>query len=527
VTRLRTALLLVLSAGVLLIAAPGSALADSRAPGIPQCSASGNVLNGLGGGLGLGDGNNKGTISFNASSYIANEDAGQFWITITRTATDGTEQIRYGVRMDSAQSPWDFTEVPNTFALLVPGQASCQFPVTIADNGMSGPSVQAIAYLFGSSRSVLTPDPDNATVTILRNDPLASRDLANPLELSPAPANGDPLTGAQFYVAPSSASGAGEAAIGDLRTGDTSDGSALSFIAQQPTGYRFWFWNTPADPAGNVARYLENAQYAEPGKVVELSTYSLVHGACGSTANAAFTSRYLNWVRGLAEGIGNFRVVLFLEMDSVITTPCLTQAELHQRLVDQLKPAIQILEQDPHVAVYIDGGASDALQANVDAARLRAAGVKDAQGFFLNSTHFQWDTSEIAYGQEISKMLGGHVHFLVSSGVNGRGPLLNKHPEYQGVEDLCNPVGRGLGPISTQTGYADVDALLWFAPVGNSGGACRAGAPPTAVFWPAYAVSLYKNRVFAISGPRPKQRLIRSGSYKPYSLAFALRRPRR
>ncbi len=526
-TRLRLSLILVLATLATALLGPGGALApggaraDTPTAGVPVCSATPNVLDGVSGDLGLLAGDAKGDVGFNQASYTADEDAGQFWITITRTTLGGTENIFYGVRQDSAQSPWDFTAVENTEAVLVPGQASCQFPVTIADNGMNGPQVQAVAYLYGSSRAALPADPDDATLTILRNDPLAVRDPANPLELSPAPTNGDPLTGAQFYVAPGVSTGAGLAARNDLSRGDQADATALNFIADQPSGYRFWFFNTPADPAGNVARYLENAQYAQPGKVVELSTYSLVHAPCGSTANAAFTGRYLNWVRGLAEGIGNFRVVMFFELDSLITAPCLTPAERHIRLVQQLKPAIEILEAaDPHLVLYLDAGASDALSVAQAARYLRAAGVSHAQGFFVNSTHFQWDTTETRFGQAVSRRLGGHVHFLLSSGVNGRGPLLSKHPRYQGVENLCNPPGRGLGTMSTQTGYTNLDGLLWFAPVGNSAGACGRGAPHTAAFWPAYAVMLYKNRNFAFTGP--KLSLSRDGSFVPYSSAFTL-----
>ena len=526
--RVRLILLAVIAA-ICCLCAPAGAEADSPAPNVPVCSPIANpvatVSSDLGvGGVtapnGLGGGNEKGTIGFSEPYYTANEADGQFWITITRTSTSGMEIIWYGVHQKSAQSPWDFQAVNNTEAVMAPGQASCQFPVSIVDNGMNGPSIAAVAYLYGSSRAALPADPDNATLTILRDDPLATRNAVNPLDLPVAPTDGDPLTGAQFYVAPASTTGAGAAAEDEVRQGDLADAAAEHFIASQPTGYRFWMFNTPADPAGNVARYLENAQDAQPGKVVELSTYSLVHAPCGSTATPAFTSRYLKWIRGLAQGIGNFRVVMFFELDSLITAPCLTPAERHIRLVDQLRPAIQILEAaDPHLALYLDAGASDAVSAPRTARWLRAAGVQNAQGFFVNSTHFEWDTTEIQYGQNISTWLGGNVHFLVSSGVNGRGPLLNAHPRYQGVENLCNPPGRGLGTMSTQTGFTNLDGMLWFAPVGNSAGACRPGAPPTAKYWPAYSEMLYKNRDFGVTGPRLN--LHRDGNFVPYSTAFA------
>lgn len=521
VTRLRIILALLCCGAAFTLVTPSGALADSPDPSVPICNPVGNPLNGVTGAPGFTNPRDPGTISFAQPAYTANENAGQLWLTITRTSTAGPEIIWYGVHQHSAQSPWDFQAVDNTEAALVPGQASCQFPVTIVDNGMNGPSIEAIAYLYGSSRATLPTNPDNAPLTILRNDPLATRDPANPLGLPVAPTDGDPLSGAQLFVQPAQSTGAGVAAADLARQGRVGGATALNFIAQQPMGYRFWFYNTPADPAPNVARYLENAQDAQPGKVVELSTYSLVHAPCGSTANPAFTRRYLSWVRGLARGIGNFPVVMYFEIDSLITTPCLTPAQRHERLVHQLRPAIQILEAaDPHLVLYLDAGASDALYPVMAARELKAAGVEDAQGFFVNSTHFQWDTTEIAYGQRISNLLGGKVHFVVSSGVNGQGPLLNSHPRTEGVENLCNPPGRGLGPISTQTGFTNVDGLMWLAPVGNSAGACKPGMPATSKFWPAYATMLFKNRNWHVNGPRLN--LERDGTYAPYSAAFDL-----
>jgi endoglucanase len=525
VTRFRLILLLAALGAAFALLSPAGALADSPDPSVPTCSPVANLLNGTSGvtgALGITGSANPGTISFAQPSYTANENAGTVWLTITRTSTSGPEIIWYGVHQHTAQSPWDFQAVDNTEAVMVPGQASCQFPVVIVDNGMNGPSIDAVAYLYGSSRAALPANPDNVSLTILRNDPLATRNPTNPLGLVTAPTNGDPLTGAQFYVQPASQTGAGLAADDEAKRGARGAATALNFIAQQPTGYRFWFYNTPADPAPNVARYLERAQYAQPGRVVELSTYSLVHSPCGSTANPAFTKRYLKWVRGLAQGIGNFPVVMYFEIDSLITTPCLTANQRHERLVNQLRPAIRILEAaDPHLVLYLDAGASDALYPVMAARDLKAAGVYDAQGFFVNSTHFEWDTTEIAYGQKISRLLGGHVHFVVSSGVNGRGPLLNPHPRIQGVENLCNPPGRGLGPISTQTGYTNTDGLMWLAPVGNSAGACKPGMPATSKFWPAYATMLFQHRDWHVDGPQLND-LQHDGTYEPYSAAFAL-----
>ncbi len=137
---------------------------------------------------------------------------------------------------------------------------------------------------------------------------------------------------------------------------------------------------------------------------------------------------------------------------------------------------------------------------------LLGAGVRQAQGFFLNSTHFDWTSREVNYGQQISRLTGG-THFIVNTGENGRGPLVPRNRVLHGNEVLCNPPGRGLGPVSVvndvaqQTSYADLDGLLWFSNPGGSGGKCRPGAPPTGVFWPAYAVMLAHNWVNQVSGP--------------------------
>jgi len=455
-----------------------------------------------------------GTVQLSDPSYVAQEHMGYLMITITRTDSTGTEYVRYGVKQQDAVSGLDFWAVPNALATFQPGQTTFTFKVQIIDRGMSAPPVHALAYIFGSSPQQLGT-PTTAVVTIERDDPLQTRLPGDPLGVptvgTTASAQGDdPLQGVQFYTpGPTGSAGAAETAY---RHSNPAWAKALSVLASAPTGYRFWFWNTPADPAGVVAHYLENAEHREPGTAVQLTTYSLVHGACGSTANLAFASRYLRWVRGLAQGIGNFHVVLFFELDSIITAPCLSAGEKHIRFHDELAPAIEILEQDPHLVVYVDGGAADANSWTEDASFLREAGVQDAQGFVLNPTHFDWTTKELAYGQRIARALGG-VHFVINTGENGRGPLAPPNLVKDGDEVLCNPAGRGLGPFSTSTGYMYADAFFWTAVPGNSGGACGAGAPPTSQYWAAYAVSLVQHANFTITGPH--EQLITQGRFIP------------
>ena len=93
---------------------------------------------------------------------------------------------------------------------------------------------------------------------------------------------------------------------------------ALDKLVETPGSwsYRFWMWNQPASTlAKTVEKYLADAEAAQPNTTVALSTYSLVHGICEDPS--AIEKRYQNWITQLAHGIGNFRVVLYLEEDSL------------------------------------------------------------------------------------------------------------------------------------------------------------------------------------------------------------------
>jgi endoglucanase len=131
---------------------------------------------------------------------------------------------------------------------------------------------------------------------------------------------------------------------------------------------------------------------------------------------------------------------------------------------------------------------------------LRQADVAQAQGFFVNATHNDWTTTDVAYGQQIAKLTGGK-HFIVQTDDNGRGPLVPQDRKLNGNEDLCNPPGRGTGPLSWNTGYAYVDGFLWFNNPGNSDGPCGAGDPAVAQFWPQYAVGLVQRGTNQVTGP--------------------------
>jgi endoglucanase len=316
-----------------------------------------------------------------------------------------------------------------------------------------------------------------------------------PLGLAVAPTNGDPLSGARFFVDHESEAAVAARSYPQLRV-----------IADQPGVARFGAFSG-SDVGRVVQDYLVRAARQEPGTVPMLATYRIVDGHCGNwTPTPADWHSYHAFISRFAHGIGRYRAVLFLEMDALITTPCLSSQGLVVRM-RELHDAIHVLTRIcPHLVIYLDGGAADALSASRTARLLRWAGVARIQGFFLNSTHFDWTSNEIRYGERVSRLTGGK-HFVVNTGENGRGPLVPANRVRRGNEVLCNPANRGLGPKpTTSTGYPNVDAFAWTSNPGESGGACVPGAPHTGTFWPAYALMLVRNAQFAVdSHTSPRQ----------------------
>jgi endoglucanase len=440
-----------------------------------------------------------GTTTLTAAQYTANENAGQFPITIQRTTDlSKPETIYYGVSLKGSQSGQNFDTIPNTRAVIPAGQSTYTFYLTVHDQGINGPSRFARAYIYGPSLGSLG-EPNQAIVELLQNDPLAAKDPANPLGYAQTPTDGDPLQFVKWYVFGSQAP-PGQAAA-HYASSNPGWAQALHTLAYSPGSgtYRFWMWNQPSSTlAATVEKYLADAQRAQPGTTVALSTYSLVHGFCESPS--AIQGRYDSWITQLAHGIGNFRVVLYLEEDSLIETSCLKGGELQTRL-HELAYAVKALSADPHLLVYMDAGAPDAGHSPGQIANeLKQADVGQATGFFVNATHNDWTTSDVQYGQQIAKRLGGK-HFIVQTDDNGRGPLVPADRVKNGNEELCNPSGRGTGPLTWDTGYKYVDGFLWFNNPGNSDGPCGAGDPAVGVFWPAYAVGLVQRGTEKVTGP--------------------------
>jgi hypothetical protein len=369
------------------------------------------------------------------------------------------------------------------------------------------------------------PAPAQAAQVQQCGDPYSGyRDPANPLALPHSPGS-NPLRGAHFFV-DGPAHGAAASAIAEMLGIDPhrlSDGESwarfarslnhgrlqrrivghrglafrvhqLEKIAAQPEVQRLSAYSWGGGPGAifnQTEKLLCHNFRADPGAIPLLNTYFLhpAAGTCPSPgALAAAGPTFRRRVDELAEAVDRRPAVFLLETDGIGSTRCIVRAGSLRLWEADLRYEIGRIAALPHSVVYVEGGYSDSNSVGFTARVLNAIGIRRIRGFYTNDTHQQWTINEARWAARISRLTHG-AHFIVNTAQNGRGPLLNPHPVTQGVEDLCNPPGRGAGPRdTTATGFPGADAWMWTSPPGNSSGC--GGGPSGGTFWPARAIGL-------------------------------------
>ena len=308
----------------------------------------------------------------------------------------------------------------------------------------------------------------------------------------------NPLAGVRFFTDPGG--NLAGTVIGQIRHRHPRAAQLLQTIADQPETKRFGAFDH--DPGAAVAQYIGRAAAEQPGSIPLVGTYRLQHISCGGASDAADeVARYEDWYRRFAHGIGTRRVVVFLEIDALMTARCLSRHGLDVR-VAELRAAIGSLAAAPNALTYVDGGAADVGNPRFFARLLRRIGVGRIEGVFTNGTHQDWTRREIAYGERLARRIHG-LRYVVNTATNGRGPLRPRDRVAHGNTIHCNPPGRGLGPKPTSAvppRYRHLDAFVWIGNPGRSAGECSAtpNPPPAGHFWVSYAVSLVRHADFRI-----------------------------
>jgi endoglucanase len=259
-----------------------------------------------------------------------------------------------------------------------------------------------------------------------------------------------------------------------------------------------WFgpWDLKYGSMGVAVRqYLRRV--ACSGTIAQIATFLTEGEACharyqggGPRADRVFRRN----IKSLAEGVGNHRVVIAYEPDSLGTVGCLARSRRKARL-NNLRYGVDVLSRVPNATVYIEGEAPDWEGARTIARKLRYVGIHKVRGFMLNATHQVGNKANLRFGARISRMTGGK-HFIVNTSDNGNGPMYRRvNGKRKPV--WCNPRNSALGtPATTATGHPKADGFFWINRPGTSHGGCNGGPTPTGRWWEDRALAMARRARF-------------------------------
>ncbi len=299
----------------------------------------------------------------------------------------------------------------------------------------------------------------------------------------------NPFAGAKWYV--SEYSNAVTHMKMAERAGNAQDAALLRKIADY--GGADWVGDWTAYVGDWVRR--QTTAITNAGALPLYVAYNLPNRDCGqySAGGAETGEAYKAWITDFARGINDRKAVVILEPDGLgLLEGCLSPEDQAARL-ELYQFAVETFNTLPHTYVYIDAGHSAWMPADVAAERLERAGVDKAQGFALNTSNYRATDELVAYGKEVSALVGGK-HFVIDTSRNGNGPPTVDDPKSE--QSWCNPPGRALGsPPTTATAAPIVDAYLWLKKPGESDGECN-GGPKAGEWWQEQALELARNAKF-------------------------------
>jgi endoglucanase len=401
--------------------------------------------------------------------------------------------------------------------------------------------------------------------------------------LASAPASGHSLPANTHFYSPMPDKGSVTQIVDLLKHKDVKDAFLIGDMVTTPQAV----WLNGGTPTAVQKSVKNTVDVAAAFKTVPIFVaYNIPFRDCSqySAGGAADAAAYAAWIDGIARGIGTRQAVILLEPDGLGIIPFNTDingnlewcqpkdangvqlpgANAATRYAE-INAAVDRLELQPNVSVYLDGTHSGWLGVGDAAMRLVQGGVQRSQGFFLNVSNFQatdhlqkfgsWISGCIAYGTDPEEggwrighfgwcasqyypatasdfstwgltdawytpgNLGTAVattHFVIDTSRNGQGPwAVPAHPAGD-AQDWCNPPARGLGLRPTaNTGVPLLDAYFWIKTPGQSDGQCtrwadaslgidpvRSMADPVAGAWfPQLALELVLNANPAIKLP--------------------------
>jgi endoglucanase len=279
------------------------------------------------------------------------------------------------------------------------------------------------------------------------------------------------IAGRKLYVDPNSNA---RRQAETLRRSKPQDAALLDRIANQPVARWLGDWVT------DVQREVRSAvtTITGTGALPVFVAYNIPQRDCGSYSKggAAGAASYRKWIAGFAAGLQGKQAIVILEPDALPGMDCLDAQGKESRL-SLMRDAVHALKANGAL-VYIDAGHAAWQSPETMAARLKQVDIAAADGFSLNVSNYQSNAANIAYGEKLSRLVGGK-HFLIDTSRNGIG-----------TTQWCNPHGQALGvEPTTNTGHPLVDAFLWIKQPGESDGTCG-GGPKAGSWWTDIALEL-------------------------------------
>jgi endoglucanase len=215
----------------------------------------------------------------------------------------------------------------------------------------------------------------------------------------------------RFFV-PAPTSGAVQQVEGLLKDGEVKN--ALLITAMEKVPQAVWLTGgTSSEVSSSVTQTLHEARFQHSLPVLVL--YNVPGRDCGSysAGGAENTAAYETWVDAIANSIGNEKVLIILEPDSLADLPSDCGYDPNQVNVDQLTAdrytqinyALTKLEAGLQTSVYLDAGNSHWQAVPTITLRLVQAGIAQAQGFFTNVSNFNLDSYESTFDTWVSDCL--------------------------------------------------------------------------------------------------------------------------
>ncbi|HWJ66038.1 MAG TPA: glycoside hydrolase family 6 protein [Nocardioides sp.] len=202
-----------------------------------------------------------------------------------------------------------------------------------------------------------------------------------------------------------------------LAATDPARRAALAKIALTPRVR--WFANCRACNVDrvrqSVAAHVADARRGHPDALVQLAIFGLWPD--GEVVNGKrprmswSMTRYQSWIRQIALGIGDARVVIVLEPDLAIsanhgsdgrTMPDPTPGTRMRMAAWAAKYLTTTLRRE---TIYLDAGSADWLYVDEALRLLRASGIQYVRGFALGATHYDSVASNVAFAARLSRAL--------------------------------------------------------------------------------------------------------------------------